>query len=388
MLAAVLEAAGHTPGITTTDYVAVGREVIERGDCSGPQSARRALRDPRATAATLEIARGGLLRRGLPLPRAAAACVTNVAADHLGEYGVNTVAELADVKFSVHKALGEGGLLVTSTEDALCSSRAASLAPVLARRGAAVGLTALIPDHPALAAHPGPAAALVDGRLALRDGPDAPWRPLADLDAVPATFGGRAVYNVRNALAAALLARALGVPDEATALGLATFRGDAADNPGRGNVFPLPGGARALVDFAHNAPAMDALGAFAWALPARRRLVLLSQPGDRRDAELEAYARAAARLGAERYVVADLPDYLRGREPGAVPAVLRRALRDAGIPDDHIVEAPDPAAGVRSAVAWAGPDDLLVLAVLSHRAEALDHLAAHAPDGARGAPAS
>jgi cyanophycin synthetase len=382
MLGAVLHEAGHTAAVTTTDYVAVGGEVIERGDCSGPQSARRALRDPRTTAAALEIARGGLLRRGLPLPRAAAACVTNVAADHLGEYGVDTVEELADVKFAVHRALGAGGVLVTSGEDALGVARAAALAPGLAARGAAVGLTALTPDHPALAAHPGPAAALVGGRLARRDGPDDPWRAIVEVAAVPVTFGGRAAYNVRNALSVVLLARALGVPDAAVADGLAAFRGDAADNPGRGNLFPLPGGARALLDFAHNAAAMDALGALAGALPARRRLLLLSQPGDRRDAELTAFAAAAARLGAERYVVADLPDYLRGREPGETPAFLRRALLAAGIAEERVVDADDPAAGARLALDWAGPEDLLVLAVLSHRAAVADLIAARASDGA------
>ena len=61
------------------------------------------------------------------MPRAPAVAVTNVAADHLGEWGVNTVAELADVKFPVHLALGAGELLVTSAEDALCTARATAL---------------------------------------------------------------------------------------------------------------------------------------------------------------------------------------------------------------------------------------------------------------------
>jgi UDP-N-acetylmuramyl tripeptide synthase len=376
MLASILTAGGHTTAVTTTDYVSVAGEVIETGDCTGPQSARRAVRHPSTTAAALEVARGGLLRRGLALPRAPAVAVTNVSADHLGEWGVNTVAELADVKFSVHLALGNGGLLVTSAEDALCTARAAALLPTLASRGAGVGLTALTPDHPALREHAGPAASISSRHIALRRESGEDWSELIPVDDVPATFGGRASYNVRNALMAALVARALGVEDAAIAAGLAAFRGDPGDNPGRGNVFDLGRGARALVDFAHNAHAMDALGALAWALPARRRLVMLSQPGDRRDSEIAAFARAAARLGADRYVVTDLPDYLRGRERGALPALLRRSLMEAGVASGSIEEADDPAAGVNAALEWVGPEDLLVLALLSHRSTVTDLLTA------------
>ncbi len=376
MLASILDAAGHTTGVTTTDYVAIGGEVIERGDCTGPQSARRAVRHPSVTAAALEVARGGLLRRGLALPRAPAVVVTNVAADHLGEWGVNTVAELADVKFSVHLALGAGGLLITSAEDALCTARAKALVPALEARGAGVGLTALVADHPALREHPGPAASISNRNVALRRESGEDWQELVPVDDVPATFEGRASHNVRNALMAALIARALGVDDDAIASGLRGFRGDSDDNPGRGNVFDLGRGARALVDFAHNAHAMDALGALAWALPARRRLVMLSQPGDRRDAEIAAFARAAARLGADRYIVTDLPAYLRGREPGELPGLLRKSLMEAGIAAGNIDEAADPATGVGAALEWVGPEDLLVLALLSQRSDAIDMLRA------------
>lgn len=383
MLSTILKSAGHTVAATSTDFVAVGEETLDRGDCTGPQSARLALRHPSVTAAALEVARGGMLRRGLAVPGASAAAVTNVAADHLGEYGINTVSELADVKFSVHQALGPGGLLVTSAEDALCTSRAASLAPSLAARGAGVALTALTPDHPALRDHAGAAASVVDGHLAIRArsasaGHAGPWEAIVEVASLPATFEGRASYNVRNALMAAMIARTMGVDDEYIRTGLLAFRGDARDNPGRGNLFGLDNGARALVDFAHNAHGMDALGALAWSMPARRRLVMLSQPGDRRDVEIAAYARAAARLGADRYVVADLPGYLRGREPDEVPAVIRRALGEAGVASDRIDTASDPAAGVATALEWAGPDDLLVMALLSHRTQAFSMLATRA----------
>src|SRR5690606_7587112 len=95
------------------------------------------------------------------------------------------------------------------------------------------------------------------------------------------------------------LARALGLPDAAIAEGLASFRSDPETNPGRGNVFDV-GGARVWIDFAHNAHGLAALVEALRALPARRRLLLFGQAGDRSDADVGAFAEAAARFGADR----------------------------------------------------------------------------------------
>src|SRR5690606_3839119 len=89
------------------------------------------------------------------------------------------------------------------------------------------------------------------------------------------------------------------------------------------------------------------------------------------EADLAALARAAARLDAARYVLAELPDHLRGRAPGAVPALLRLAPVSEAAPEDAIEDAPDPVAATRPALARATAGDLLVLLVLSHRDEAL-----------------
>ena len=94
LLAAILAGHGLTVGITSTDGVSVGGVRLAEGDYSGPSGARLLLRRPEVEAAVLETARGGLLRRGLGVDRAAVAVVTNVADDHLGEFGID-VAEPA-----------------------------------------------------------------------------------------------------------------------------------------------------------------------------------------------------------------------------------------------------------------------------------------------------
>ncbi|HEX8298161.1 MAG TPA: Mur ligase family protein [Rubricoccaceae bacterium] len=366
MLAAMATAAGHTPGVSTTDYVAVGSDVVETGDFSGPMGARAALRDRRATLGILEVARGGLLRRGVPVARARVACITNVAADHLGEFGVETVEELAEAKFVVTRALTAGTTLVLTADDPATVAEATRQADSLRARGVDVAWVALdasmIPQ-----ASVGGVAAVVDGHVALRRSGGA-WAPLVSVAKMPCAMGGAAAHNVRNALSAVATGAALGLTDEALADGLRAFRGDATDNPGRANVWSVRG-VTVVVDYAHNAHGLSALMAFAGQLPAQRRLVLLSCAGDRPNADIEALATTALPLGADRYLVADLPDYLRGRTPGEVPAVLGRALVEAGVDPDAVEAFADPAAAARAALAWATPGDVLLLVALSHRDE-------------------
>ncbi|MGB0685865.1 MAG: Mur ligase, partial [Planctomycetota bacterium] len=63
MLRAMVLAAELVPGLSSTDWLMVGDEVLDRGDWSGPGGARTILRDTRVDVALLETARGGMLRR-------------------------------------------------------------------------------------------------------------------------------------------------------------------------------------------------------------------------------------------------------------------------------------------------------------------------------------
>jgi hypothetical protein len=106
LAASILAAAELQAGITSTDYIRVGDEILDHGDYSGPGGARTLLRHPKSEAVVLEVARGGLLRRGIGVERADGALITNIAADHLGDYGINSVAEMAEAKFIIRRALG------------------------------------------------------------------------------------------------------------------------------------------------------------------------------------------------------------------------------------------------------------------------------------------
>ncbi len=381
LLAHVAAAAGHVTGFNDTDGVTVAGERVASGDYSGPEGARLVLRDPRVTAAVLETARGGILRRGLAVRRAGVAVVTNVAADHFGEFGVFDLPSLADTKLVVARAVGPRGRVVLNAEDP-------ELVRGSARLTAPLAWFALDPAAPAFrrAMAAGlPGATVEDGRFVLVHRGTA--TPLAGVDEAPVTLGGAARYNVANALAAALAAWVLGLPVGAIRAGLTGFARDNAHNPGRLNRFQLDG-AQLLVDFAHNPHGLGALAGVARALPAARRLVVIGQAGDRDDEAIRGLARAAWAMGPDRVILKEMPKYLRGRAPGEIPAMLRDELRRAGAPDAAIEDAPGEVAAVEQALAWARPGDLLLLTVHAERDAVLALLAARGARGWSEAPAT
>jgi cyanophycin synthetase len=358
---AMARAAGKAAGLTSTDMVRLGDEVIERGDFSGPGGARLLLRDKRLEVGFLELARGGILRRGLPVRQGAAAVVTNVAADHLGEYGINTVAELAQVKFAIRKGLGPKGRLILNADD-----------PPVVAEAARLGLTEAVwfsldanaPEIVAARAEGQLCGYLSDGALWLSEG-GKPLR-LTDIARIPIAMGGAARYNLSNALAAACLCHALGIVAPAIANALEGFHSDPKDNPGRCNEF-AHNGARLFVDFAHNPHSIAAVTGALATVPSKRRFVMMAHAGDRSDDDIRGLARGACALGPDFVMVTELPGYLRGREAQEIPALLRAECLAQGIRADHILEAASPSAGVAKIMELVQPGDLALLLVHSER---------------------
>jgi len=360
LLGTIARAAGKVAGVTSTDAVTVGDEVVADGDYSGPNGARSVLRDPRVEVAILELARGGILRRGLAVPRADVALVTNVANDHLGEYGVLDVPTLADAKLVVARAVGAGGRVVLNADDPLLAGRGARLTQ-------AVTWFTLDAARPEIAAHVarGGDAFVLDGeRLVWRHGRG--QDEIARVDALPIAMGGSARYNIANALGAAAAAAALGLPLAAIRAGLVSFGRDPAENPGRANRWEL-GGVTAIVDYAHNPHGMAALAQVVVALPAQRRALVIGQAGDRDDVVIREFVRTAWAIEPARVFIKELATFLRGREPGAVPAVIASELGRLGLDGAACSRHADELAAVRAALEWSRAGDVLVLTTHAER---------------------
>ena len=334
------------------------------------------LRDPRVEAAVLETARGGMLRRGLGVPRADAAAVLNVTEDHLGEFGMDTLADLVETKLVVRRAVTARGSLILGLDDP-------SLLRWRGDRDVAVDGFAL---DPAVARRiregefGGLGAWVEDGALYLRRAGSA-GRLLA-VDEAPMTLGGAARHNVANALAAVLVAARLGIGDDAVRRGLRAFGADLGSNPGRTTLIELAG-VRILADYAHNPHGLAALLETAARIPHDRMLLVLGQAGDRDAEAMRAMCRVAWAARPDRILLKEMEHFLRGREAGEVPGLLAAELRRLGVGPDGVSWSGLELDAVREALAWARPGDLLLLPLHEHRDEALALLARLRADGWR-----
>lgn len=357
MCARIMRQAGHTVGLTSTEGIWIDDHRLDHGDYAGPGGARMVLRQPEASAAILETARGGLLRRGLGVEQADAALITNIAADHLGDFGSRTLDELLDIKWIVSRAVRDRGTLVLNADDPRLVAQARPYP-------GHITWFSLDPNHPAAEFRP------EDGWLIRhRDGRR---QRLCRIDGIPLAMDGAARHNVANALAAAALCSALGAEPEAIAAGLTTMRQD--DNPGRGNLYRL-GGFSVFVDFAHNPAAMAAIADLTAALPAKRRLLAFAQAGDRTDELLRESARGGWAMAPDRVIISELAKYARGRSPGEVFTILRDEMLRCGCPAGEVVHVETELDALDQALDWARPGDLLVMLVLADAQAVRERLA-------------
>ena len=364
----ILRAAGYTAGMSSTDYIAVDTEVVDRDDWSGPGGARTVLRHKDVDAAILETARGGLLRRGLGVYTADAAAITNIGRDHLGDFGSRSLDELMDIKWIVSRAVRDNGTLILNADDARLVKRASEYPGVLVWFSLDAG-------NPVVRSHVsggGTAYVLREGDLVRIEGEAR--ETLCRAEDIPITLHGAARHNVANALAAAALTSAMGVSTADVRRGLTTMTQE--ENPGRGNVFDVDG-FKVIIDFAHNPQAIEALLDMAAAMRGKRKVLCFAQAGDRPDDLIRELARNAWEKGLDRVIVSELAHYYRGRGPGEVFGLIRDELLRCGARDDQIEHNDEEIESFDSALAWAQPGDLVIMLALERSPELYDRIGAN-----------
>jgi len=370
LLAACARSHGWHAGYNCTDGVFLDDEALASGDYSGPAGARMVMRERRTEAAILETARGGILRRGIAVARASTAVITNVSSDHFGEYGIDDLAGVAEVKFAVAAALEPSGLLVLNADDPQLRARVEELVP---RFGSAprLGWFAATPDQPLLAEYRlrgAPTCGVHSGRLQLTYG--SVEYDLGPILGMPLSMGGVAAYNIANMAGAALAAAALGIAPATIAAVLARFGADLKDNPGRMMQFEV-GGVRVLIDYAHNPDGLRGFLNVAAHLRGAGRLgVLLGQAGNRKDEDVEKLAQVAAEFKPDLVVLKEDEAHLRGRAPGEVPRIIRAELKRLGFQDAALPIGNSEIEAARYALDWARPGDVLALPMHSSSARA------------------
>ncbi|MBT5362624.1 MAG: cyanophycin synthetase [Candidatus Marinimicrobia bacterium] len=364
----IYKLAGNTVGMCTTEGVYIKNRMIYQGDMTGPMSHKMVLTDPTVDLAILECARGGMLRSGLGFKSCNVGIVTNVSEDHLGLRGIHTIEQLARVKSIIPEIVKQDGVAVLNADDSLVSAMSEKT------KGSVIYFSMDWKNNSVVTNHlkeGGIATVYDDGWLCMMKGQ---WKyPIVDVKDVPLTFGGKAKFNIMNALASAGACIGLGLKLENIKAGLSTFFPSHTQTPGRLTMTDM-GDYNVIVDYAHNKAGYDALIDFVSSYSPEKTIMSLCVPGDRRDEDFEGIAESCAK-SIDTIVIFE--SYLRGLKEGELSNKLKFYLTKHGMNENQIVIIYDEQSAVQHCLNVGEDYDFVILSnydiddthikVLAHR---------------------
>ncbi|HEV8287096.1 MAG TPA: cyanophycin synthetase [Chitinophagaceae bacterium] len=331
----IAKSAGKKVGYTTSDGVYIQNQMMMKGDCTGPISSQFVLKDPTVDFAVLECARGGILKSGLAFQNCDVAIITNVAADHIGLGGINSIEQMAKVKSVLAETVFPHGYAVLNADDDLVYKMKDNVS-------CNVALFSMDENNPRIKRHAdkgGLAAVFENGYISIKKGN---WkiRVIPDKD-IPITFEGKALHNIQNCLPAVLatyLFRDITIEDIRSAL--SSFLPSSSQTPGRLNFFHFKN-FTVLADFAHNPHGLKLLCDFISKLEYPINIGLISGTGDRRDSDIRELGEISAKCFDEIIIRCD--KNLRGRTAEEIIDLLKQGIEKINpsipvkvIPDENV----------------------------------------------------
>lgn len=361
MLGHILRETGANIGLTSTTGIYMNGKRIIEADASGPKSARLILRDPNVDMAVLETARGGILREGLGFEYCDVGAVLNIAADHLGLRGINTIEDMAAVKAVVVESVRSDGTSVLNADDTLTAAMAKYAHGRIAFFSARPPEER--PDYLKEHIARGGLAVMWErgehgGDIVIHEDCDAIYvMKVAD---IPATFDGMAEFNVLNALTAVTMSYAYGVPIATIKSALSTFTTSFEHSPGRLNVHDT-NGFRVILDYAHNTHGLQAIGALVKKLKPkyRRTIGVISIAGDRQDTDIREMGAIASCIF-DRLIFRE-DGNRRGRAPGEIARLLKEGALASGCPESNMSTVLAEEESIATAMRSAGKGDLIIV---------------------------
>jgi UDP-N-acetylmuramyl tripeptide synthase len=318
LIAYLARCAGYNVGFTTTDGIYIQNDLISVGDCSGPLSAGVVLKDPDVNFAVLECARGGILRAGLAFDQCQVSVVTNISGDHLGMDDIETLDELARVKFTVAKTTSPDGYAILNADDDLVYGMKQHLACNIA-------LFSLNPANPRIIDHckQGNLAAFTENgyftichkRKKIK---------IANIKQVPLTHDGKSMCMIQNVLPALLTAYIFKRSTEDIQIDMKKFQPTPENTPGRMNVFNFDN-FTLMIDYAHNEAGYKELKKYTDQIQATVKVGIIAAVADRPDEDIVKLGRLAAGIFNEIIIRHDA--YNNGRSLEEINQLLQIGIR-------------------------------------------------------------
>lgn len=351
LISHILKYSGKVVGFTSTDGVFIGNHKILDGDYGGPEGTMAVLKEPTVDHAVLEVARGGILRRGLAFDESDVGVFLNISKDHIGQDRITSIEELAEVKGVVIETVKPEGHAILNADEPLilkfkdnvkCKSILFSLDPELD----------VLKTH---VEEGGVIITVEDETIVIHD--KALKFPIVKINDVPLTLEGRASFNIANVLAAAAACYALGIQIKNIERGLMTFNPSIIQSPGRMNIIDLEK-FKVMVDYSHNVAAVRAISEVFPYLSKGKVINMASGTGNRIDEYILDFGRALAEVY-DRIIVTDTDP--RGRPRGETAEFVKKGILDTGFPVGNVSVILDPVEATAEALDMAETGDLVVL---------------------------
>lgn len=353
LISHILGLNGSTVGMTSTDGIVIGNNLIVKGDYSGPEGVKTVLMDASIDHAVLEVARGGIIRRGLGYEESDVAVVTNITQDHLGEGGINSLEELTDLKGTIVDVVKPSGYVVLNADDDL-------VLKLKQRANAQVILFSVNHDNPALLKHHAEGntiVTLIDGSIIIQKG--TVISNIANVIEIPLTLEGKALFNVSNTLAAVAATYALGLNDKQIRASITSFSPSIGQSPGRMNIIDM-GKFKVMIDYSHNIEAVIATGKMLPFVAPGKKIRMASGTGNRRTQDIIEFGESLAEF--YDFVVISDPDP-RNRPLGETSELVQQGLIKSGYSKDNIEIVIDEREATQKALYMASDGDIVVIQV-------------------------
>lgn len=351
LIAHILMLSGKNVGVACTDGLFRGDHLLKEGDFSGPQGAKFVLKEKTVDHAVLEVARGGILRRGLGYYESDVGVFLNVTKDHMGEGRINTIRDMARLKGIVVETVKASGKAVLNAED-----------PNVFRYKDIVHadtiLFSLDPDMNEVKEHLSEGGIVVtvdDDRIVIKKG-ESVWK-VVEVANIPIAFKGKAAFNLQNSLAAVASCFALDIDIESIKSGLLTFQSSTNQNPGRMNIMDV-GKIKVMIDYGHNRPAVEAISKILDELTDNEKITICSGTGNRPTEDIIDFGRGIGKIY-DRVIINDADP--RYRNIGETAELVKQGVLEAGLSEDRVTVIIDEIEAIEAGFEMAKEGDLIVV---------------------------
>jgi len=357
MITKIMQAAQYITGLACSDGVYINGKLTDAGDKSGGGGHHRVFESRDVNLGVLETARGSLAQCGFVFDWCNVAVCLNVTMDHLGVYGVDTLEQMAELKCSVLERARDGIVLFADDEHCL-----GMLPGLTTPRICLVSLASPVEELRSISKAATCFCVLekIDGShwLVLYDGNKR--TAVIAVDEIPATFSGKAPFNISNALHALGACHLMGLDIATIKDGLRSFEPSYEAAPGRLNFYdghPFT----VILDYAHNADGCAKLCAFVDQLEVNgKKVMMLEARGDYGEDFVVQYTAAAAGHF-DHYVCRSHPNpRYSGPDPQRVAALMKETLVNYGIEESQVTTTTDPEFALETTLQLGSEGDLLV----------------------------